>query len=346
MIFKHKINFVIPEDKVWPEIVAGTDDTLTEDDKADRSVSSLDNFVIVPYLHFKQMGAEVERSPDVRPGYINIANARNISVRRRNPFAFLVVTRGDAFFPEVADFVIEHNDCRQKTDRAIYLPHPPLPGLIPRDTTRTEPRTIVYKGIRRNFDPMFLTDSFAADLARLGFELRIDDFQGMADGHGTAVHDFSDGDIALAVRNITVDDAEGKPANKLVNAWRAGTPALLGPEPAYQELRRSELDYFEVSTAEDVIASLSALREKPELYAAMVENGHERAVDFMPDAIYGKWIEGINGPITARFEAWSRESALSKLLFAGRAALQGKRSFDTYLASVRDGPRILDVSRA
>jgi hypothetical protein len=342
MTFKHKLNFVIPEDRVWPEIIAGTEQALPEQELAARCTHSLDSFVIGPYVEFRRRGAAVEYSHAARPGYINVADARRMPVRRRNPFVFLVVARGDAQFPEVADFVIEHNGCRDKADHTIFLTHPPQPGLIPRNKNRTEIRTVVFKGMRRNLDPMFRTEGFAGDLARLGFELRVDDYDSFADGTGCAVHDFHSADISFAARNITLADALGKPANKLVNAWRAGTPALLGPEPGYREIRRSELDYFEVRSETDVIAALTRLRKEPELYDAMVENGRKRAEDFTPDIIFGKWIDAFNGPIAARYEAWQRESAASKLIFAARAALKGKKGFQDYLASVQNGPRIMD----
>jgi len=56
--------------------------------------------------------------------------------------------------------------------------------------------------------------------------------------------DFREADLILAVRPGDRRRATNKPASKLVNAWLAGVPALLGPEVAYRELRRSELEWF------------------------------------------------------------------------------------------------------
>lgn len=36
----------------------------------------------------------------------------------------------------------------------------------------------------------------------------------------------------------------------------AGCPALLGPEPAYQFLWKSELDYIEIRSPNDVISAI------------------------------------------------------------------------------------------
>ena len=70
---------------------------------------------------------------------------------------------------------------------------------------------------------------------------------------------------------------ETKPASKLVNAWAAGVPAMLGPEPAYRELRSSPLDFLETPAAEAVLDAIDRLRGEPGLYAAMAENGLRRA---------------------------------------------------------------------
>ena len=97
----------------------------------------------------------------------------------------------------------------------------------------------------------------------------------------------------LAVRPEASDLYIHKPASKLINAWLAGVPALLGPEYAFRELRRSSLDYFEVSSLEDAIAAVKALSTDPQLYRAMVANGLERAKDFETDRIVELWVRAL-----------------------------------------------------
>src|SRR5436309_1927650 len=88
-------------------------------------------------------------------------------------------------------------------------------------------------------------------------------------------HLLGDAVLVLAVR--PEGRSTNKPASKLVNAWLAGVPALLGPEIAYRELRRSELDYCEVSSLAEAQAAVDRLLGDPGLYNAMVENGRARA---------------------------------------------------------------------
>jgi hypothetical protein len=83
----------------------------------------------------------------------------------------------------------------------------------------------------------------------------------------------------------------GKPATKLINAWRAGAPAVLGPEVAYRELRRSELDYLEAASLAEARAAVERLAGDPQLYRAMVDNGHTRARELSFAATTGRWAE-------------------------------------------------------
>jgi len=82
-----------------------------------------------------------------------------------------------------------------------------------------------------------------------------------------------------------------KPASKLYNAWRAGVPALLGPEPAFRELRCDPLDYFEVRSVPDVLTAIDRLRADPTLYRRMVDHGRARAVEFSPEAVLAQWAD-------------------------------------------------------
>jgi hypothetical protein len=97
-----------------------------------------------------------------------------------------------------------------------------------------------------------------------------------------------------------------KPATKLVNAWLAGTPALLGAEPAFAGLRRSELDYLEVATPDDALGALRRLREEPGLFRAMVENGERRADELSAEAVTARWEAVLSEEIVPAYERWAR----------------------------------------
>ena len=104
-------------------------------------------------------------------------------------------------------------------------------------------------------------------------------------------NDFRSVDLYLAIRPPRLDLYRNKPAGKLFNAWRAGVPAVLGPEIAYREMRRSELDYLEAGTAAEALAAIDRLRADPALYLAMVEHGRQRAAEFADDVIVERWAD-------------------------------------------------------
>ncbi len=166
---------------------------------------------------------------------------------------------------------------------------------------------MTYKGREYNLAHWFRTTAFAEELARLGVRFQINGIASEEADAKVAWNDYSACDLALAARNLTEVDALAKPASKLVNAWQAGVPALLGPEPAFRRLRRSELDYIEVVLPEDVIAAVARLKDNPSLYRAMIKNGSERAKDFSTERIIGRWVDVLSGPIARAYDAWRQE---------------------------------------
>lgn len=126
-------------------------------------------------------------------------------------------------------------------------------------------------------------------------------------------HDYSEADLVLAVRDLTQKDALVKPASKLVNAWIAGVPALLGPEPAFQKLMQSHLDYIEVATPQAALDAIRKLKHDPNLYRAMILNGQKRAEAFSTVQIAQKWQQALAQPIAELYSKWCKRSSISKI---------------------------------
>lgn len=103
-------------------------------------------------------------------------------------------------------------------------------------------------------------------------------------------HDYQHVDAVLAIRDCPPVVLATKPASKLINAWKAGVPALLGPEPAYRELRTSPLDFLEAASAEAVLDSIDRLQQESGLYRRMTEHGAKRAQAFDVNMLTQKWI--------------------------------------------------------
>ena len=155
-------------------------------------------------------------------------------------------------------------------------------------------KNLVFKGRSWNLYHEFRSAEFRASLASLGVRLTIDD---ETDVELPNWYDYRTADLVLAVRDLTEQDARTKPASKLVNAWLAGVPAILGPEPAFQELRESELDYLEVRSPSEMLDAIQRLKSQPGLYEQMIANGLQRAEEYSTDRMVQRWVEVLSvGP--------------------------------------------------
>lgn len=209
--------------------------------------------------------------------------------------AVLVGVRGDLHAPAIADFEVLQNGFFADGRRRFHVPHWPQPGLIPRDPARgDEIRRIAYHGFARNLEAGFHERRWLDFLADRGLEWHYGaaEFAGKrTDDIPLAWHDFGEVDLVLAVRPPSQRLHPSKPATKLINAWLAGVPALLGAEAAYRELRRSPLDYLEVTGVEEAIGAVERLLADPALYRAMRDTAAARAAEHTPERWIGIWSE-------------------------------------------------------
>lgn len=180
------------------------------------------------------------------------------------------------------DCVVVQNNLMPDTPGRRHIPLWPQPGLLPRDPARgARLERVAHFGRTERLPGWMTSDAFGAALARLGIRLDLSERQW---------NDYRDVDAVLSLRTESALMLEHKPASKLTNAWLAGVPALLGDEPAFRALRRSELDYVAIGGADDALAAIAALRAHPERYRAMLEAGSARAAEFTREAIARRWL--------------------------------------------------------
>lgn len=217
--------------------------------------------------------------------------------------SFVVGCRGDGTRPSVCHFVVCQSQFCVKSKTDAFIPHWPQPGLIPRCRQRgTRIQRIVFKGAELAEE--FHSTEFHQALEQIGVKFLIHD--NSKDG-AFNWHDYRDADLVLAVRD---HPALIKPASKLINAWRAGVPALLGPEPAFQELRQSSLDYVEVKTPDDALNAIRRLQQNPQLYQQMIDHGLRRAEAFTTDRIAQYWRDVLAGPVIEAYLCWKQRSQI------------------------------------
>jgi hypothetical protein len=206
----------------------------------------------------------------------------------------IVVARSDRRPQPLADFAVVQNAASADYYQ-FFIPSWLQPGLIPRDPERgTRVETVAYAGAIKELDPDLATQAWAEALSGCGLQW---DSRTIAFSGNDQVYrqlgwnDYANTDIVVALRPPHSWNARSKPAAKLQNAWAAGVPAIVSPESAYRELRRSPFDYLEAGNSAEVLAAIEALRSNPDLYAQMVENGLERAREFRPDRLVMRWMD-------------------------------------------------------
>ena len=231
----------------------------------------------------------------------------------------LVVVRADRPPVYACDHVISQN-ALGIAQGEHFIPLWPQPGIRRRDAARgNHVERLAYAGRTGSSPDWFFAADFHRSLRRRGvsFDVR----------HGRW-NDYRDVDVAIAVRVAARAMLDVKPATKLYNAWLAGVPMLASPEPAYRELRRSALDFIEVSDARDVLRALDRLRGDPQLYRAMVDNGRERAREFAIDAIRRRWLALIDDVVVPAYTRNREQLGARRLWFVAtmtRQKLAAKR---------------------
>lgn len=192
--------------------------------------------------------------------------------------------------------------------KSYYMSHRSEWGLSPRDPSRGDRfENICFPGITYNLDPALKTQEWSDKLKSLGLNWILME--------KSRWHDYSEADAVVAVRSFEAHPYNHKPAAKLFNAWSAGVPAILGSESAYKAERKSELDYIEVRSTQEVLAALKHLREDRPLYRRMVENGSLRAKETASEKITKEWEDFLVHTAAPAHEEWCRLPKIKQDLF-------------------------------
>lgn len=335
------VHFVCPDAFVWPELLQDPFAALDPEVLQMRCVNGLDCWVLRTYYELRMAGYTASVGPRLMRDHVNVVGVRSFGRRQRDVGSFVVAPRLDAHHPALANFVIQQNGLTPPDRNSGHIAHWVQPNILPRDQRRGGAlKTIVYKGALTNLDAHFRSDSFRNALAAMDVQLVLDSEGDVTSAGGWG--DYRQADAVLAVRNLTRYDARYKPASKLVNAWWAEVPALLGPEPAFQELRQSPLDYFEIRSVEDVLRAVAQLKAEPDRYRAMIDNGRQRRVAFSTEQNLRDWVSLFEGKIAQSFQRWQQTSRAGKLLYYSKGVIMEPLSKRSHHRKAVTGARILD----
>jgi hypothetical protein len=96
-------------------------------------------------------------------------------------------------------------------------------------------------------------------------------------------------------------------------------PIFNKEKSAFLALRRSELDFLIVRSLEEAIEAVKRLKNNPDFYLAMVENGRERAEEFTEEIITESWMNFFHIDVPPQYEKWLQMSEFERrLLFLKR----------------------------
>lgn len=334
------LHFVIPQAALWPELAAGRPEDIGPEALKVHTVGSLNGWVVRSYYELLRRGHKVTQSDQLRLDAINVVSPRDFGRRQRGWQAFVLVPRADGHRPMLANFFLEQNTGLAPGGRSDVVSYWPQADIRPRRPERgARVEVLAFKGRVTNLDLPFRDEAFQGALAARGARLEMDAFSGLLGGHQW--NDYSETDVILAVRNMTRADALHKPPSKLTNAWFGEVPAILGPEPAFRALRRSELDYLEVRSPAEALAALDHLRAHPDHYRRMVENGRARREAFTADAVVAQWLALVEGRIGAAFARWQRLPSWMRAGLVLPGMLVEPVSKAIYRRRIEDGRRIL-----
>ncbi|MBX3389818.1 MAG: glycosyltransferase family 1 protein [Phycisphaeraceae bacterium] len=268
-------------------------------------------WIINTYIQLRRRGIDARLTDRFVPQGLCVATYDDLR-RGGMPWrSYVIACRMDRARPTLCEEVIVQNRTRCERPTDHYIAHWPQLSLRPRDDERgARLENMVFHGEMDNIDQEFRGERFRDALRELGISFVVHGLK--SNRVGVSGRDWSQTDAVLAVRGGTEYFRSVKPALKLVNAWQAGCPALLGPEAGYREERRSELDYFEVATAEQALGALRRLKDEPGLFRAISENGRRRAMEHTPDVIANRWCQVLARVIENGYSKWMKRSAASQ----------------------------------
>ncbi|ELY4081484.1 glycosyltransferase family 1 protein [Cronobacter sakazakii] len=223
---------------------------------------------------------EVSFGSECRPDAINLMHNDDFGSRVKPWKGLTVVARADR--PPVigSDYVVEQNPQFKNRGNRVFVPYWPQPGVQPRERTDNDVRTVAYFGRVDSFPAEFGSDAFKQRLAEQGITLRIS-FNNWTD--------YRDVDVCLSFRKSHDHKLARKPASKLINGWLGKTVMICDDEPSFNAIRESELDYLIAKTPDEAFNAIMRLKNDPELFRRMLEQGEKRLEVYSRQAVAARW---------------------------------------------------------
>lgn len=293
---------------------------MCEDGSGPRDYADLwgGNWVVPPYMELRAAGHAVDLAPRCVAGAVNVLcgfNAPYLGDPKAiadflGPRGAALVALADSGKLDVDGLmgaglhVLAQNERQYFSSpgaaiaavahpkQAHWLPMFPQQGLKPRDRSRGDAVTrAVFVGCRHQLDRALQAPAFVRKLKdELGVDLDV-----VHKGRAQEWRDYAAADVVVAVREADPGLHVAKPPSKIINAWLAGVPAILGRESAPRSLRTNDLDFVEVDATPDaVFAALAKMKRDPAYYAQLRARCDVKAAEFSRAALAKKWADLID----------------------------------------------------
>jgi hypothetical protein len=188
-----------------------------------------------------------------------------------------------------------------------HISHWPQPNLITRNEERGDRlENVAFFGDKSQIAPELLSNDFKSEMERLGLKFLIIDRE---------FNDYSTVDLVLAIRSFSKNSILQKPYSKLINAWLAQVPIIVGKESSFQSIKKSELDFIAVETKTELFDALKTLKEHPSLRQQMIQNGIQRSKEFTEEAILNTWENLLFNEAQEYYKQWMKKNTAGRALF-------------------------------
>jgi hypothetical protein len=237
---------------------------------------------------------------------INIIHSDDLIRLKGTSRNFIVCIKGDFPWRRWAHYHIVQNQNELNTNTS-FLPLWVQPGLVKRNAERKGVLTVAYAGQIWNGNLAASPEAWTKLFQPHGIE-----FVSLPTG---ACHDLSNIDVLIGIRSFDTNPYNAKPPSKLINAWHAHIPFIGGHDSAFKQVGTPGKDYLLAKTPDEVLQAVLTLRNDPNLYQSLVNNGISKAALYTRSTIAQKWETVLSGPVLQRYKKWKENKAFEKNRF-------------------------------
>jgi len=283
------------------------------DKNAELIVGANLEWLLQAYLILKQRGnLNVICSNHFVPGCINIIHSDDLIKLRGTSKDFIVCIKGDFPWRKWAHYHIVQNQNELKANTS-FLPLWVQPGLIKRNADRKGVTRVAYAGQTWNGNLAGTEETWTNLFKPHGIE-----FVNLPTG---ACHDLRDIDVLIGIRSFDDKPYNSKPPSKLINAWHAHIPFIGGNDSAFKQVGTPGKDYLLATSHQEVLNAVLQLRDDPNFYQTLVNNGIEKTIQFTREAIAIKWEDILMGPVVERLNKWDERQDFERNRFTSLSRL-------------------------